>query len=83
MRELTQREYTDVFGTNDSELLLPVVKSWNQSNPDDPVKVVRNFKNGQPIIYREQLPADLEAVLADKEKAGVVYVGGFDFGSAA
>ena len=77
MRELTQKEYFDLFGYTSDKGIRMAVSMWNASRPGEYVEIIARRLTGAPQIYRECLPASLEAALAANEAKGVVYVEGF------
>lgn len=77
MRELTQLEYQHAFGTKNDKQLRLAIEVWNDIHPEDPVKPVERRATKTLQVYRDNLPADLEAVLVSHERIGTKYIEGF------
>ncbi len=77
MRELSQAEYRDAFGTTDDEELRALVREWNARNPDDFLYAPERRKTRTIQIYRDRLPDHFTRRLEAREDAGVQYCGGF------
>ncbi len=81
MRHLTAAEYTELFGTSDHEACLIKVKGYNEIlDREHRIKyTIRRDGMGFPIgliVYRDDLPAQLDNKLKMAERNGAVFVNG-------
>jgi hypothetical protein len=75
-RELTNAEYSDIFGTTNRDRIRQIVLGWNAASPSCQIPYANRMANGTITLSRdESLPRSMEGELRRNEASGTIYDG--------